>query len=130
MPEPADAVPSSPAQDRIERILLVVELVPRGRVVSYGDLAGVVETGPRQVGSVMSRHGSGLRWWRVVNASGGLPDHLIDEARAHWLAEGITTTAAGTRCRIAAHRADLVALAAAYDALLDASGLETSAQGA
>lgn len=106
------------SDDTIDRILLVVELVPEGRVVAYGDIAGLVETGPRQVGSVMSRHGSGLPWWRVVNASGGLPGHLVEEARQHWLAEGITLTPSGTACRIAAHRADLVALAAAYDEAL------------
>ncbi len=40
-----------------ELVLRAVELVPRGRVVSYGDLGHVVGIGPRRVGSVMSRYG-------------------------------------------------------------------------
>ena len=36
----------------VERVLRAVELVPRGRVVSYGDLAALVGTGPRQVAVV------------------------------------------------------------------------------
>jgi methylated-DNA-protein-cysteine methyltransferase related protein len=33
-----------------ELVLRAVELVPPGRVVSYGDLGHVVGTGPRRVG--------------------------------------------------------------------------------
>ena len=35
-----------------ERVLRAVELVPAGRVVSYGDLAALVGTGPRGMGAV------------------------------------------------------------------------------
>ncbi len=53
------------AEEIIQRVLLVVDLVPRGAVVSYGDIAGLLSVpplsiGPRQVGSVMSRHGSAV----------------------------------------------------------------------
>lgn len=88
-----------------------VEQIPRGRVVSYGDLAGLVGCGPRQVGAVMSAYGSGVTWWRVTNASGDLPAHLVEEARARWADEGITWKPNGIGCRIRAHRADLVRLA-------------------
>lgn len=98
-----------------EHVLRVVERIPRGRVVSYGDIAGIVGIGPRQVGAVMSRYGGGVTWWRVTNAAGHLPEHLLEEARAHWFDEGIPVQAGGG-CRIAAARADLAALDRAYRA--------------
>lgn len=105
-------------EELVERVLLAVEQIPPGRVAAYGDLAGLVQTGPRQVGAVMSRHGGQVTWWRVVNASGELPAHLLDDARQHWLAEGIELSANGRGCRIARHRCDLAVLADAYDAAL------------
>jgi len=94
-----------------ELVLRAVEQVPRGRVVSYGDLAGLVGCGPRQVGAVLSHYGSGVTWWRVTNAAGDLPAHLADEARARWADEGIGWKPNGVGCRIADHRADLARLA-------------------
>ena len=73
----------------VERVLRAVELVPRGRVVSYGDLAALVGTGPRQVGSIMRVYGSNVTWWRVTNASGDLPSHLRQAAFIEWAVEGI-----------------------------------------
>lgn len=99
----------------VELVLRAVEQVPRGRVVSYGDIAGLVGTGPRHVGSIMSRHGSGVTWWRVTNAYGDLPLHLVDTARGHWAEEGIGWKPNGRGCRIADHRADLVELADAWE---------------
>lgn len=95
----------------IEKVLRAAELVPPGEVASYGDVARVVGTGPRQVGAVMARHGSGVPWWRVVNASGELPPDVLAEALPHWRAEGITSKASGRGCRIDAHRTDLAVLA-------------------
>lgn len=98
----------------IERVLTLVELVPRGRVVSYGDLASIVGIGPRQVGAFMRHHSDGLPWWRVTNAAGDLPRELLDRARPHWVDEGILVKRNGLGCRIADYRADLEALAASY----------------
>ena len=65
----------------VRRVLAVVESIPRGKVMTYGDIAEYLEDGgPRQVGAVMSRHGDGAPWWRVVNASGMLPQQLRGEA--------------------------------------------------
>lgn len=100
------------------RVLRAVELVPRGRVVSYGDLAELVGGTPRQVGSVMRLCGSQVPWWRVVNASGDLPEHLADEARSLWAEEGITWKPNGLGCRIDRHRCDLAALADGFDRVL------------
>lgn len=97
-----------------ELVLRAVEQVPRGRVVSYGDLAGLVGCGPRLVGSVMSRRGAGVTWWRVTNAAGDLPEHLAEDARAHWADEGIGWKPNGRGCRIGEHRADLARLADAW----------------
>ncbi len=93
-----------------ELVLRAVEEVPPGHVVSYGDLGHVVGIGPRRVGSVLSRHGAGVAWWRVTDAQGRFPPDLLDEARPHWLEEGIRLTPSGRGCRIEEHRADLVAL--------------------
>jgi methylated-DNA-protein-cysteine methyltransferase related protein len=90
-----------------ELVLRAVELVPRGRVVSYGDLGHVVGIGPRRVGSVLSRHGAGVTWWRVTNAAGDFPPDLLHEAAPHWREEGIALKPSGRGCRIDAHRADL-----------------------
>ena len=90
-----------------ELVLRAVEQVPRGRVVSYGDLAHMIGIGPRRVGAVMSRYGDGVTWWRVTNAAGDLPPDLLDEARPHWMEEGITLKPTGRGCRIVEHRADL-----------------------
>jgi alkylated DNA nucleotide flippase Atl1 len=57
--------------DYTELVLTVVEQIPPGRVVTYGDIAEVVgRGGPRQVGHVMALFGDGVPWWRVVRADG------------------------------------------------------------
>ena len=49
-----------------ERVLSLVERIPPGRVMSYGDVAEWLgEGGPRQVGRVLALHGGGVPWWRV-----------------------------------------------------------------
>ncbi|NUW46460.1 MGMT family protein [Nonomuraea rhodomycinica] len=73
-----------------ERVLQVVESIPPGRVMSYGDVAEYLgEGGPRQVGAVMSTWGGGVPWWRVVHADGtaASPGH-VQECLANWRAEG------------------------------------------
>ena len=99
----------------LERILRAVEAVPPGRVVSYGDIAGLVGIGPRQVGWAMSHYGSNVTWWRVTNASGELPAHLREEVRERWAREGILLKPNGLGCRIADYRADLAQLATDYE---------------
>ncbi|WP_413966395.1 MGMT family protein [Actinacidiphila polyblastidii] len=72
-----------------ERVLDTVDLIPAGRVMTYGDVAEWLdEGGPRQVGRVLSLYGSGVPWWRVVRADGALlPGHEF-AALAEYLAEG------------------------------------------
>ena len=63
----------------------------RQRLVLHllGDVAELIgQGGPRQVGAVLSRYGSSVTWWRVIRASGDVPEDLADEALAHWREEG------------------------------------------
>lgn len=98
----------------MEKVLRAVDLIPPGRVASYGDIAGIVGRGPRFVGSVLSRFGDGCPWWRVPNAAGKFPPDLLDRARPFWLEEGISFSGDGRGCRIAEHRADLELLSARW----------------
>lgn len=98
----------------MERVLRAVEQVPRGRVVSYGDVAALVGIGPRQVGSIMKLYGSNVTWWRVTNSYGDLPLGLMDEARERWALEGILLKPNGRGCRIAEYRADPLEVGRGY----------------
>ena len=86
-PEPARRRASRPAREDVRdvppdgagltdyasRVLDVVEAIPPGRVMSYGDVAEYLgEGGPRQVGRVMALWGGGVAWWRVIHADGSL----------------------------------------------------------
>lgn len=99
----------------VERVLTAVELIPSGRVASYGDLGEVVGTGPRHVGTILRLHGSGVPWWRVTNSYGDFPERMHDEVRHHWAEEGIAWKPNRLGCRIADYRADLNSLAEAFD---------------
>lgn len=77
----------------VELVLRCVELVPRGRVTTYGAIAEVVGElagggGPRQVGAIMASYGGPVPWWRVVRADGSLPPSHDTEARQAYLEEG------------------------------------------
>ena len=73
----------------VEAVLSLVERVPPGRVTTYGAVADAVGVGgPRLVGRVMSQHGAGVPWWRVVRADGSTQDFLVASAARHWRAEG------------------------------------------
>jgi methylated-DNA-protein-cysteine methyltransferase related protein len=99
----------------VEKVLRAVEQVPRGRVVSYGDIGALVGVGPRLVGRIMATYGSNVTWWRVTSSYGDLPVPLLDEVRERWAAEGILLKPNGRGCRIAEYRADLAALSADYE---------------
>lgn len=104
----------------IERVLRCVELVPSGRVASYGAIAAICGIGPRQAGSIMKAYGHDLPWWRITNAAGDLPPGLLPRALPHWDAEGIRVKPNGLGCRYADFAADADALASAWrDATAD-----------
>jgi len=90
--------------DYAEAVLDIVDQIPAGMVLAYGDVAELLgQGGPRQVGSVMSRYGSSVTWWRVIRASGEAPEGLQDEALARWRTEG-TALAGGP---LAGRRVDM-----------------------
>ncbi len=73
----------------------MVNAIPPGQVMTYGDIAHVLTAraeqagvdeayGPRMVGFVMSRFGSSMPWWRVIRSSGHPPRFHQDEARPHY----------------------------------------------
>lgn len=107
----------------VEQVLTVVEQVPAGRVVAYGDVARIVGTGPRQVGAIMRSHGAFVTWWRVTSSYGDLPAHLLERAAPRWREEGIGRKPNGRGCRIDEHRADLDQLRLDFeDAIADVAG--------
>lgn len=80
---------ATPADDFIERVLGVVESIPNGFVMTYGDIAATIGSrAPRAVGTVMAQGGSDLPWWRVIRASGHPPQCHEGQALEHYRAEG------------------------------------------
>jgi alkylated DNA nucleotide flippase Atl1 len=85
--------PAGPAPGELTdfagRVLDVAEAIPRGRVMSYGDIAEYLgEGGPRQVGRVMALWGGGVAWWRVIHADGSLLAGHERAALARYREEG------------------------------------------
>ena len=79
-------------------VLSVVEEIPAGRVLSYGDVAELVgRGGPRAVGRVMSLYGSGVPWWRVLRADGSFVPEVFARAVRHHRDEGTPMRADGAR---------------------------------
>jgi alkylated DNA nucleotide flippase Atl1 len=77
------------ADDFTSRVLDLTDAIPRGRVMSYGDVAEYLGAGgPRQVGRVMALWGGGVAWWRVVHADGSLLAGHERTALAHYQDEG------------------------------------------
>ncbi|MFJ2953061.1 MGMT family protein [Streptomyces sp. NPDC087270] len=72
-----------------EKVLDAVDLIPPGRVMTYGDVAEWLgEGGPRQVGRVMAEYGAVVPWWRVVRSDGVLLAGHEQRALAAYRAEG------------------------------------------
>ena len=62
-------------------VLDVVARIPRGKVMTYGDVAEYLGKGsPRTVGTVLSKHGREVPWQRVVQASGRPAEPYLEKA--------------------------------------------------
>ena len=86
-------------------VLAVVERIPPGRAMSYGDVAEYVGSGSaRSVGMVMSRHGHEVPWQRVVLSTGRPAPSHPEEALRLLRAEG--TPMRGDRVDMARARWD------------------------
>lgn len=117
----------------IERVLRCVELVPRGRVASYGAIAAICGIGPRQAGSIMRHYGADVPWWRITTHAGDIGGDHAPAARPIWAEEGIALKPNGLGCRYADFAADTDALARAWRAAIadlpdpDSLGADASA---
>jgi alkylated DNA nucleotide flippase Atl1 len=79
-----------------DRVLDVVDAIPPGRVMSYGDIAEYLgQGGPRQVGRVLALWGGGVAWWRVIHADGSFLAGQEREALAHYQREGTPLRSSG-----------------------------------
>lgn len=79
----------TPATPYARTVLDVVDRIPTGRVMTYGDVAEYLGSGTgRTVGTVMSKHGREVPWWRVVQASGRPAEPHVQEALAKLVVEG------------------------------------------
>lgn len=91
-PPPAPAFPGLPDAGPLtvlEALAAAACLVPPGRAVSYGALAGLLgRGGPRQAGRAMAESPEGTPWWRVVRADGCLPAALAARAAVEHVREG------------------------------------------
>jgi alkylated DNA nucleotide flippase Atl1 len=89
---------SDAAAHYVGDVLEVVEQIPAGRVLTYGDIARLVgHGGPRQVGQVMSRWGGSVPWWRVLRADGRPAIGHEERALKHYAAEGTPMKPDGER---------------------------------
>jgi len=81
----------------LEAVHAVVESIPPGRVMAYGEVAAAVGSrAARAVGRIMAHSGGELPWWRVVYADGHLLPGYEAQALAHYRQEG-TPLAPGDR---------------------------------
>ena len=62
-----------PDKNYRERVYRIVRSIPRGRVMTYGQIAEILGEGytPRTVGFVMHSANDKTPWHRVINAQGG-----------------------------------------------------------
>jgi len=72
-------------------IYRLVSRIPRGRVLSYGEIGDIVGTGPRQVAAAMRNCPAGLPWHRVVGAGGKIrtPGEYAWMQQERLMAEGV-----------------------------------------
>ena len=82
-------------------VLDVVDAIPRGKVMTYGDVAELMGRGsPRTVGTALTNHGREVPWQRVVQASGRPAEPYLQEALRLLAEEG---------CPLRGERVDLAA---------------------
>ncbi|MEA9986479.1 MULTISPECIES: MGMT family protein [Subtercola] len=74
-------------------VLEVVDAIPPGCVLTYGDVAALLGSrAARAVGTVLARSGGAHPWWRVVRSGGHpAPGHEA-AAREHYEGEGTPLT--------------------------------------
>ncbi|KGJ72610.1 DNA-binding protein [Cryobacterium roopkundense] len=100
-------MPAAAGDDFVSHVLAIVEAIPPGRVMTYGDVAAVLGSrAARAVGQTMARYGSDVPWWRVIRAGGHPPIEHEERALEHYRAENTPLVISITD---AAYRVDLLA---------------------
>jgi len=101
------AAASDAITDFASHVLDVVDAIPAGRVMSYGDIAEYLAEGPgpRQVGRVLAVYGSAVPWWRVIHSDGTPAPGHDQAALVHYLAEGTPLRSARPPVRVDMRRA-------------------------
>ena len=90
-----------PSEDFVSRVLEIVENIPEGRAMAYGDVAAALGSrAARAVGQVMAYYGSDVPWWRVVRASGHPAIDHESRALEHYRAEGTPLRWSGDAFRV------------------------------
>lgn len=71
----------APPSEYARLVLDAVDRVPAGQAATYGDIAEWTGRGSaRTVGTVLSRYGREVAWWRVVQASGRPAEPHVTDA--------------------------------------------------
>jgi len=79
----------------MDKVLQIINMVPAGKVVSYGQVALMAGTprGARFVGGVLCFRGDNTPWWRVINNAGRISttclDHTATTQKEKLRAEGV-----------------------------------------
>ncbi len=62
-----------------QRVLEIIRAIPRGRVLTYGQVAALADTprAARQVGRILYASGRTVPWQRVINYYGGLSTYKV-----------------------------------------------------
>jgi methylated-DNA-protein-cysteine methyltransferase-like protein len=103
MKAPKSKRKSAPDRDYRERVYRIIRSIPRGRVMTYGQLAEILGDGytPRTVGFVMHGSNDKTPWHRVINAQGACSTGRIalpsDKQQRMLAAEGVEFNERG-RC--------------------------------
>ena len=76
-------------QGFFERVYAVVRCVPKGRVISYGEIAKILgcPRAARQVGWAMRQSPDDIPWQRVIKADGSIAGGGFSELRRALLRE-------------------------------------------
>jgi methylated-DNA-protein-cysteine methyltransferase-like protein len=92
-------------KDYRERVFRIVRMIPRGHVMTYGQIAEILGEGytPRTVGFVMHSANDKTPWHRVINAQGGCSTRGLvlphDKQQRMLEAEGVDFNERG-RCEL------------------------------
>lgn len=96
---------SNTDNDYREGVFRIVRSIPRGRVMTYGQIAEILGEGytPRTVGFVMHSANDKTPWHRVINAQGGCSTRGLvlphDKQQRMLEAEGVSFNERG-RCEL------------------------------